>query len=314
MDIFINHEEQRPRAGWRILLQFVLFLLFLLIVIMAKNAFLSSSLTFYQAAAMGIAGTASVWISAILLDKRPFFEYGLGWSRPWLKELWIGLGIGSTAMTVIFLAEWAAGWLTITGFGWTRSSLLPYYLWISSYFAATIIIGFYEELIFRGYHILNMIEGFHSSRVPPEMAALLAVMVSSTIFGLLHAGNPNADFISTLNIIFAGFILAIPYLLTGRLAMSIGIHIAWNFLQGGLYGFAVSGSRFRGSLIQINQTGNDYITGGSFGPEAGLLGIGGMLLMGGLLWIYASKEKHSFSLHPFFTNAFSKSVKTDERR
>lgn len=312
MNIFVNPTNGKPRAGWRLLLQFVLFLLFVLIMMLAKGAFISSSLKIYEAFAMGIAGVGSVWTAAVLLDKRSPLEYGLGWNKIWKQELALGLGLGTLAMTVIFLIQWSAGWLSITGYGWERASSLPYYLWILSYLGAMVIIGFYEELIFRGYQILNMIEGFQSQTTSLRVASLLAILISSVIFGLLHAGNPNATLISTLNIVFAGVILAIPFLVTGRLAVSIGIHISWNFIQGGFYGFAVSGTSFRGSFIQIEQTGASYLTGGSFGPEAGLMGIMGMMLMVTLFGIYVYMKEEPIRIDSSFKNALSKSAKQDE--
>lgn len=314
MNIFVNPNDRRPRAGWRLLLQFVLFLIFMFVMMLAKNALTAGSLKIYEAFVMGIAGTGSVWVAAMVLDKRRLNEYGIAWDARWKKEFAVGLALGAIAMTAIFAIEWAAGWITISGFGWDRSSSLPYYLWIASYFAAMGIVGFYEELIFRGYQIYNMIEGFHSSKINLKTASFTAILISSVIFGLLHAGNPNATFISTLSIIFAGIMLAVPYLVTGSLAISMGIHISWNFVQGGFYGFAVSGTLFRGSIIQIEQSGATCLTGGNFGPEAGLLGIFGILLILGLFVLYINKNDATISLHPSFRNALSKSAKRDESR
>lgn len=312
MNIFINHNEQRPRAGWRLLLQFIIFLFLVFGMMLAKSALVSGSLKIYEAFIMGTAGIGSVWIAATVLDKRPLTEYGISWSSPWKKELLVGLVLGAAAMTVIFIIEWFAGWIEVTGFGWDRVSPVPYYLWILSYFIAMVIIGFYEELIFRGYQILNMVEGFYSSKINLNTAVLFAIAISSVIFGVLHAGNPNATTISTLNIIFAGVIIAIPYLVTGRLAISIGIHISWNFVQGGLFGFAVSGTRFRGSLIQIEQYGSPYITGRNFGPEAGLLGIFGIILILILFYFYIKQQGLVLSVDNSFTNRLPKSAKQDE--
>ncbi|NGP77796.1 CPBP family intramembrane metalloprotease [Balneolaceae bacterium YR4-1] len=312
MNIFVNHEEQRLRAGWRIFLQFILFVLLVFGFMLVRNVLSIAPLKIYDALLMCSAGILSVWIATRLWDKRAFSDYGLASNRLWFRELGFGLLLGLAAMSLIFVIQWSAGWIEITGYGWERSSTIPYLVWILSYFMAMLIVGFYEELIFRGYQIINLVEGFRSERVSLFKAALLAVLISSTIFGLLHAGNPNATIISTVNIVFAGVMLAVPFLVTGRLGISVGIHISWNFVQGGLLGFAVSGTPFRGSLVQIRQGGEKYLTGGSFGPEAGLIGIFGMLFILAIFFVYTRRNSEGLKVHSSFKNGASKSVNQDE--
>jgi len=313
MNIFINPDDRRPRAGWRIANQLVLFLILVIALMLAKSAlFPGGSIKLLEALIMGTAGIASVWFAARFIDRRSVKEYGLARDQRWKEDLGAGLVLGAVAMTLIFLVEWAFGWISISGFGWERQTDIHYFFWFSSYLLAMLIIGFYEELIFRGYQIFNMVEGLHSSRINIRTASAIAVITSSTIFGLLHAANPNAGLISTLNIILAGVMLAVPYLLTGSLAISIGIHISWNFFQGGLFGFAVSGTPFRGSLIQIEQEGARYITGGSFGPEAGLMGIIGIILILGLSVYYIHLRETNLSINTTFKKELPKSAKQDE--
>lgn len=313
MNIFVNPDDRRLRAGWRIILQLILFMLLVTCLMIANSILFSGgSLKLYDALLMGFAGILSVWVAARAWDKRPLRDYGLSKDKRWFKELAFGLALGMGAMVIIFAIEWAAGWIEITGFGWDRSTSIPYALWFFSYFIAMVIIGFYEELIFRGYQMVNLVEGFQSKSTAIYRAALIAVAVSSIIFGLLHFWNPNATVISTVNIIFAGIMLAIPYLVTGSIAISVGIHISWNFVQGGLLGFPVSGTAFRGSLIQIRQAGDTYLTGGSFGPEAGLLGIFGMLFILTIFLWYARTNSGGLAVHSSFKNGSPKSANQDE--
>jgi hypothetical protein len=146
------------------------------------------------------------------------------------------------------------------------------------------VVGFYEEYWTRGYQMKVLAEGLHVGSITPRVAVGAAVVITSIFFGVLHAGNPNASLISTVNITLAGMMLALPYVLTGRLWVSIGLHFSWNFFQGAVFGFPVSGKSFRTSVVQTIEDGPDWFTGGEFGPEAGAVGLLAMVLI--TLWMY----------------------------
>jgi len=119
----------------------------------------------------------------------------------------------------------------------------------------------------------------------PRGALALAVLFTSALFGLGHAVNPEATAMSVFGLILGGIFYGVTYILTGELALPIGFHIAWNFFENSIFGFPVSGEQFGASFISIQQSGPNLWTGGEFGPEAGLFGIGAHL--GGILAVIA---------------------------
>ena len=119
-----------------------------------------------------------------------------------------------------------------------------------------------EELLFRGVLL----------RITEEMCGTaVAIIVSAAVFGLAHAANPGA----TPFTIFAltaelGILLSLAYVLTRNIWLAVGIHMAWNFMQGFIFGTEVSGSREPSSFFTTSMTGSDLFTGGSFGLEGSL--------------------------------------------
>jgi len=299
---FYNREEERIRAGWRLLLQLVVMAI-LLIGLNYLVALVIPNPGFLGTTTISLVGfTLSIWIAARFLDGRSFGSLGIALDRKWIVEFAAGFGMAALAMGFIFTVELATGWITFTGYGWERAFEFPYPLPLLGYLAGMLMVGFYEELFSRGYHITNLTEGFTGKRLDTKQAALLALILSSSIFGILHAGNPNASLISTTNIVVAGLVLGVPYLVTGNLAIPVGLHAAWNFFQGGIFGFPVSGLPNRSTLLQIRETGPDLMTGGSFGPEAGLMGVIGLVLILALFYLYARKAGYSMRLHESFRN------------
>jgi uncharacterized protein len=119
-----------------------------------------------------------------------------------------------------------------------------------------------------------------------------ALFVSSLYFGLLHLLNPGAGVASTAGILLAGILLALGYYATGRLWFSIGMHAAWNFAEGPVFGFLVSGLNM-GGLFQLKINGPDWLMGGGFGPEAGALAVGVEVAMIVALFVWARRKKQT---------------------
>jgi uncharacterized protein len=281
-NLFFNPEEGRVRSAWRLLIQLILAIVFSI----ALNAVVS--LTGYSSLTLTVVVTAvgfcgSIYVSARYLDGRRFDEFGLKRNETWKLELWEGLGLGCAAMLGIWIFGLLIGIYSFDGFGWERAAIQPWLVSIGSYFVMMVAVGFYEELWVRGYQMRVLAEGLFSKWISARLAVLISVVVSSLIFGLLHANNPNASWVSTVNVSIAGVMLALPYVMTGRLWMSIGLHFSWNFAQGAVFGFPVSGTVSRSSILQTTQIGPSWLTGAEFGPEAGVMGLGAMVVL--TLWI-----------------------------
>jgi len=223
--------------------------------------------------------TLAVWLAGRYLDRRRFAGFGFSLDARWWADFAFGLVLGTFLMAGIFVVEYGMGWLTITETIYTASAGDSFILALGLSLLSFVAVGFYEELVFRGYQVQNMAEGFNTGRLDPQWALVAAWLLSAALFGLAHALNPNASVVSTLNIAAAGLLLGLGYVLTRQLALPIGLHIAWNFAQGNIFGFPVSGGTgFAAQVLVIRQGGPDVWTGGAFGPEAGLLGIAAMLL------------------------------------
>jgi membrane protease YdiL (CAAX protease family) len=119
-----------------------------------------------------------------------------------------------------------------------------------------------EELLFRGL-LFRLIEEWSGTWI--------ALAVSAALFGLVHAANPGATWVSTLAIALeAGVLLGAAYVVARNLWFPIGLHFAWNFAEGPIYGAQVSGHTFGTSALAAQFSGPTLLTGGAFGPEAGL--------------------------------------------
>jgi hypothetical protein len=140
--------------------------------------------------------------------------------------------------------------------------------------------GFGEELLFRGYLFQTLVEGTNQ---------YIAVLIMSALFGAAHIANPHATFLSFVNTILAGIWLSVAYLKTRTLWFPTALHATWNFFQGFVYSFPVSGLHLGGgSLFVLKQSGPDWVTGGSYGPEAGILTT--LVLLVAILYIVGSSS------------------------
>ena len=278
--LFVSPGEPRLRAGWRLLIhtllvEFAAVIVSLLYIgaivhVSPKLNILSPPMAVLQL----IAITLATWIARRYLDRRTFRSMGFQWDNHSFRDLVFGFSVPALLMGSVFVLEWSVGWLRIDSVMWKEATSTTLSA-ITSSLVIFIAIGFYEELLFRGYRLQNLIEGLNLT---------WALVISSAIFALEHLFNPHSSLASTLGIFAAGFFMAYGWVRTGRLWLPIGLHMGWNFFEGTVFGFPVSGLSFPAIIHQTN-SGPALITGGAFGPEAGLVMLPMIVIGGILIWV-----------------------------
>ncbi|HTP14109.1 MAG TPA: type II CAAX endopeptidase family protein [Bacteroidota bacterium] len=196
-------------------------------------------------------------------------------------EFGVGLLVGGGLFTAAVAVVWGLGYYHVTG-------LNPWNVLIDS-LTLSVLSGFLEELITRGiiFRILEEVVG-----------TWIALAASALLFGAMHLGNPNATWTSAIAIALeAGLLLGACYVLTRRLWLAIGLHLAWNFAQGGIFGVAVSGIESKG-LLQSTLTGPDYLSGGAFGLEASFIAV--VVCVTGFVLVIIKARQRGRIVQPFW--------------
>ncbi len=293
MGIFIH--EGRLRSGWRLLLHTLMVLIFTFLVgipvfliaggtenfstqqpaetylIMDNRLFLISQLSF----AIGL--TMATFLARRWLDKKSFRSLGVWINPSTFVDLLVGFWIAGLMMGGIFLVLVLLGWLQFEGFIWQKGIPPQWGMEVLSVFILFVLVGWTEELLSRGYQLQNLVEGLKKPA---------GVIVSSLIFAILHQSNPSFSFGAFVGLFLAGLFFCYAYYLVGNLWLPIGLHIGWNFFEGVVFGFQVSGLDNLPKLILQNTSGPQWITGGAFGPEAGLILVVGLAIGVALLVAY----------------------------
>lgn len=281
--IFISPNESRLRAGWRILLQTIMLGIFLCVISFPVLWFAPGKsqtwLMLFSTLVEGFAITVSIIYARRFLDKRTFISLGLKPNKSAIIDLLVGFGIAFLMMAGVFLMVYGLNWMTIEGVAWQMDGLSPSVSQTLIWLLIFIIVGWQEELLSRGYQLQNLGDGLNIT---------WGVIISSLVFSGLHLFNPGVTWLSTLGIFLAGLFLALCYVLTKQLWLPIGLHIGWNFFEGTVFGFQVSGINSF-TLFRIHVNGPTLWTGGEFGPEAGLLLIPVLLIGTGLVYIYSRR-------------------------
>jgi len=231
-----------------------------------------------------IAGAIAALIGALLLrrfvDRRSVASLGLWLRRPWLRLFLLGLVFGTGMQTIVFCMELLFGGIRTDGFGPLVSDVRLLAAGLGVFAAGAL----FEEVCFRGYLFQNFWEAF---------GLWPAVITTSLLFAGLHLGNPNAFALplpTFTGLLFFSLWACCSVLWTKSLWLGLGAHLSWNLFEGPVFGFPVSGLVMPVKTIVLQNTiGPAWLTGGAFGPEAGLSSLVAMAIgLGILRWLYRS--------------------------
>src|SRR6056297_368083 len=201
-----------------------------------------------------IAAGLAIWVFRKFIDRKSILSLGFC-IKGRLKDIIAGFLFGFILQGLGFIILYFFNQLTVTEIAFNANTFFGFLIMF-------IIVGIVEESIMRGYILSNLMEHMKNKYV--------ALLISAVIFAVFHGLNPNITVLGFINLILAGFVLGITYIHTKNLWFPIFLHISWNFFQGPVFGFEVSGINTK-AIINHNVTGNELITGGRFGFEGSIL-------------------------------------------
>lgn len=181
------------------------------------------------------------------LDRRPLLHLG------------IGTAISAVVILAIFFIERSIGMLSVSSINPITALIKD----IETYVAVPLI----EEFLFRC--------AFLGGLLVLIRRPFLAVFISASLFGGLHASNPNASILSVIVTTIGGLAYGSAYLVAERIWFPLGLHFGWNYFEARVFGFSISGGSVRGPapLVQQHDMGPTLVTGGVYGPEGGIIGL-----------------------------------------
>lgn len=215
-----------------------------------------------------------VWVKVI--EKNSLSTLGFV-KKNWLKYLGLGILLSLLQMGVIALVYQVSG---IGSFVLNELSLEPL-LFILGLFPFWLLQGGTEEVATRGWLLTRMAA---RTNLP------LAIVISSSLFGILHMGNAGVTFLSVLNIILDGVLAGLLFIYTDSIWLVVAQHGTWNYVQGNLLGFQVSGTGADASIFSFTMgSGPDWLTGGAFGAEGSIITT--LVLLVSLVIVYRLGER-----------------------
>ncbi|ANP45870.1 CPBP family intramembrane glutamic endopeptidase [Candidatus Viadribacter manganicus] len=269
---FIN-SHHRLRSGWWIVIFFVVLAALLLPLLLVSRSEGASPPIWQQALVVIIAS-----LICQALRRRPLAEVIGKLDLTWLKRVVLGAGLGAVLMLAPATLLWATGQVHLSLNPGGANLLLP----SLALFAAVAVT---EEVLFRGFIFQRLLDGLGEW---PAQVLIAALFLLTHVDAIQNAGL--IGYLAGVNIFVASFMFGLAFIRTKSLAMPIGIHLAANFVQGGVLGFGVSGSEEQG-LFAPALSGSDWLTGGAFGLEASVPGLISVITLTAALYMWRPATK-----------------------
>ncbi len=295
---FWNTQQNRPRALWRLLIQLLVWLFFLLILQLLFLLFTRAKINPDSVAKVNIwlrllSLLGSLVVMSKWIDKRPFSQYGVDLrQKDWWIDFAFGLFLGIIMIVVIFIIFFAADWVEIIG--WTA---IPQEQAVANNISLSMLTLFafilFESLWLWSYVLRNLAEGFiYLDRLNGRIPVIAALLIALIFFIFLQTGEETQfNTILVSNLFRAGLLLALPFILTQRLGMTVGLALGWDLTQDLIFGFPnVRPSATLYALINLEQKGPPEWTGGPTGLGTGLAAMIILLIASGIITMWEKRR------------------------
>lgn len=251
-----------------------------ILLLFQKGEVQNSGLVYYTVAEASM--LLSVLTPALILlrfEHRPFSDLGLtvrGHSKGFLY--------GTLLAILLYLLGFglclALGEVEVTGVHFDPLNLLA--TWVFC-----LLVALTEEIMMRGYILGHLMH--------TRLNKFLSLLISSVLFALLHIFNPNVAVLPMLNLVLAGMLLGASYLYTRNLCFPIALHLFWNWIQGPILGYQVSGMELGSSVLRLHLPEDNVINGGAFGFEGSLI-CTGLMIVFTILIVWWGEKREAISL------------------
>src|SRR5580704_9978817 len=254
--------ETGLRAGWRVLIYAFLFFAFIIV-----STFLLSSLMhpargvfsfrfqFFGELASFLSAFFAAWIMS-RIERRQMGVYGLPLRDGLGKEFWLGCAFGLCEILVLIGLITAMGGYSFGSMAEHGTAIAKWALFWGAFF---LVVGFFEEFLFRGYALYTVADG---------IGFWPAAVLLSVSFGAVHLQNTGEGWIGVAGVVFVGIFWSFTLKRTGSLWFAIGMHAMFDFGETFLFSVPDSGMIFPGHLSNATLHGPSWLTGGAPGPEA----------------------------------------------